>query len=136
MPPHPWNVDFPHLMLRAKATQHAQAGRSACATRLLAATDTVGSARRHSGGRRSSSTPSTDSEPARALLEKTLGVARDAPLPQLPLAHRARPAAASAAPLAGRGADGGRRAAATAETTGQVALFTTCYGNRNEPDSR
>ncbi len=25
VPPHPWNVDFPHLMLRAKAHQHARA---------------------------------------------------------------------------------------------------------------
>ena len=26
VPPHPWNVDFPHLMLRAKATQQPQGG--------------------------------------------------------------------------------------------------------------
>ena len=28
VPPHPWNVDFPHLMLRAKAVRHAQARRA------------------------------------------------------------------------------------------------------------
>ena len=31
VPPHPWNVDFPHLMLRAKAVAPATAA-SACAT--------------------------------------------------------------------------------------------------------
>jgi Fe-S oxidoreductase len=29
--------------------------------------------------------------------------------------------------------DGGRSAQASADTTGRVALFATCYGNRNEP---
>src|SRR5690349_18263149 len=24
VPPHPWNLDFPHLMLRAKAIKHSQ----------------------------------------------------------------------------------------------------------------
>src|SRR5262249_32829637 len=62
--------------------------------------------------------------------EKTLGVDRSAPLPKYQ-ARSARkrlatlgtvaPAAADTPPLAG------------AATTGRVALFTTCYGNRNQP---
>ena len=41
VPPHPWNVDFPHLMLRAKATRARREGIPA-RDRVLAATDTVG----------------------------------------------------------------------------------------------
>ncbi len=32
VPPHPWNVDFPHLMLRAKAVKYRRAA-TRCATR-------------------------------------------------------------------------------------------------------
>jgi Fe-S oxidoreductase len=41
VPPHEWNVDFPHLMLRAKATRFKQQGASK-RDRILSATDTVG----------------------------------------------------------------------------------------------
>jgi glycerol-3-phosphate dehydrogenase subunit C len=41
VPPHPWNVDFPHLMLRAKAVRAKDKGLK-LADRLLSATDTVG----------------------------------------------------------------------------------------------
>ena len=33
VPPHPWNVDFPHLMLRAKAVKIHKRQTPACATR-------------------------------------------------------------------------------------------------------
>src|ERR1700691_1582965 len=41
VPPHPWNVDFPHLMLRAKAVRVKKEGLG-LAERVLADTDTVG----------------------------------------------------------------------------------------------
>ena len=41
VPPHPWNIDFPHLMLRAKATRNRKEGEG-FANKALAATDTVG----------------------------------------------------------------------------------------------
>jgi len=41
IPPHPWDVDFPHLMLRAKATAHRR-GETGFAARLLSNTTTVG----------------------------------------------------------------------------------------------
>jgi glycerol-3-phosphate dehydrogenase subunit C len=41
VPPHPWNVDFPHLMLRAKATQNRTQGPS-FRDRTLSNTDLVG----------------------------------------------------------------------------------------------
>src|SRR5579864_760575 len=41
VPPHPWNVEFPHLMLRAKAVA-ASKGALKLRERVLSATDTVG----------------------------------------------------------------------------------------------
>ena len=41
VPPHPWNVDFPHLMLRAKAFKF-QNQPVRTRDRILSATDTVG----------------------------------------------------------------------------------------------
>jgi Fe-S oxidoreductase len=132
VPPHPWNVDFPHLMLRAKAAR-ARAGGIDWRARVLAATDTVGAL---------AGIPVvveavnavTATRAGRALLEKTLGVDRSAPLPQ----YHARTARAR---LSGLGtvrdstaADGAGAAHATDRTTGKVALFCTCYGNRNEPE--
>src|SRR5262249_18794500 len=41
VPPHPWNVDFPHLMLRAKAAAHRR-GETKAAAKILSSTTTVG----------------------------------------------------------------------------------------------
>lgn len=123
VPPHPWNLDFPHLMLRAKAVKHRQGGVRA-RDRILSATDAVGriagipvlveavnAANRSSLGRK--------------LLEKTLGVATDAPVPDYH-SNTARKRLGGHVSRA--------TVTATPETQGQVALFTTCYGNRNEPE--
>ncbi|HXZ58858.1 MAG TPA: heterodisulfide reductase-related iron-sulfur binding cluster [Steroidobacteraceae bacterium] len=129
VPPHPWNVDFPHLMLRAKA-QRAREGRLTASERVLAATDTVG---------RIAGIPVVAelvnavnaSAVGRALMEKTLGVDRGAPLPK----YHARSARSRLGAL-GTTAEPREPVLAarpTADTTGRVALFTTCYGNRNAP---
>ena len=124
VPPHPWNVDFPHLMLRAKAVRTSKEGVS-FRNRALAATDTVGkiagipvivevvNAVNHSTA-------------GRAVLEKTLGVDRTAPVPK----YHSRTARKR---LRGLAEKDGAKAVPTPETTGKVALFTTCYGNRNDP---
>ncbi len=123
VPPHPWNVDFPHLMLRAKAVRLEESGAS-LRDRLLSSTDVVG---RIAGIPvvREIVNAANRSRTGRRLLERALGVHRDAPLPgfhspsfRAREARRAKPALA-AAPAAG--------------TTGRVAVFATCYGNRNEP---
>src|SRR5712675_429776 len=41
VPPHPWNVDFPHVMLRAKAVKHRNGG-THWRDRMLTSTDRVG----------------------------------------------------------------------------------------------
>ena len=42
VPPHPWNIDFPHLMLRAKAVKFRK-GETRLRDRILSSTDLVGS---------------------------------------------------------------------------------------------
>src|SRR5215469_6041969 len=115
VPPHPWNVDFPHLMLRAKAVR-ARDGALKVSERVLAATDAVG---------RIAGIPVVvelvnavnASAAGRALLEKTLGVDRTAPIPK----YHARSARSRLASL-GTTREGGQseppQARATADTTG------------------
>src|SRR5574337_2136321 len=85
VPPHPWNVDFPHLMLRAKA-QKFRRGEVRWRDRMLTSTDAVGRlatipvvVKAVNGGNRLS--------PMRKVMERTLGVAADAWLPE----YAARP---------------------------------------------
>ncbi len=123
VPPHPWNVDFPHLMLRAKAVRNRRQG-VPLRDRLLSSTDVVG---RIAGIPvvREIVNATTRSPAGRRLLEGVFGVHREAPVPGFHAAFRARESrrekpALEASPAAG--------------TRGRVAVFVTCYGNRNEPD--
>ena len=119
VPPHEWNVDFPHLMLRAKAKQFRD-GKTKFRDKVLSSTDTVGSI---AGIPVVAQTVNAVNATAagRALLESTLGVARDAPLPKYHSASaRKRHRDKLAAKSTGEGA--------------RLAIFTTCYGNRNRPD--
>jgi glycerol-3-phosphate dehydrogenase subunit C len=133
VPPHPWNIDFPHLMLRAKATRNREQGEG-FRNKALAATDTVGN---FAGIPIVAEIVNAvnSSSVGRALLEKTLGVDRTAPIPK----YYSRTARKRLDRL-GTTANGsviGRAASvvrSTDQTTGKVALFTTCYGNRNEPE--
>jgi Fe-S oxidoreductase len=125
VPPHEWNVDFPHLMLRAKAARFKEQGAST-RDKILSATDTVGSL---------AGIPvvsqivnaTNRSKLGRSLLESTLGVHRDAPVPD----YHSNSARKQLKPLHGNSSDG---AAATENTSGKVVLYTTCYGNRNHPE--
>ena len=134
VPPHPWNVDFPHLMLRAKAVR-ARRGGLGWRERVLAATDTVGAFAGIPVVVEAVNAFSASSV-GRKVLEKVLGVDRSAPLPTF----HARTARQR---LAGVGtvrdatvADGAGDPAIQLRTvtSGKVAVFTTCYGNRNEPE--
>ncbi|HMN46720.1 MAG TPA: heterodisulfide reductase-related iron-sulfur binding cluster [Povalibacter sp.] len=121
VPPHPWNVDFPHLMLRAKTFKFKnQPVRTR--DRILSATDRVGSI---AGipviAEMVNAIAKTDA--GRSLMDKALGVHRQAPIPEYhsrSYRKRHRDKAIEAQPAG--------------ETRGRVVLFTTCYGNRNEPD--
>jgi Fe-S oxidoreductase len=124
VPPHEWNVDFPHLMLRAKAVKFKK-GKVRRRDRILTSTDTVGklagipvvvqlvnAANKSSLGRKA--------------LDTFLGVHPDAILPEYhakTLRKRVR-SGAGKVDLA---------AVPAGPTSGKVVLFSTCYGNYNEP---
>ncbi|MGE3774634.1 MAG: heterodisulfide reductase-related iron-sulfur binding cluster, partial [Gammaproteobacteria bacterium] len=123
VPPHEWNVDFPHLMLRAKAVKFRD-GDLPLRDKVLTSTDVVG---------RIATIPVVaqavnavnGARPARALLAKYFGIHADAPLPRFD-SRTARRRLADLPDPAGP-------ALPTPETTGKVAIFLTCYGNRNAP---
>ncbi len=121
VPPHPWNVDFPHLMLRAKAFHFSKKG-APLRDRVLTSTDAVGKlaaipivAQTLNAVNRS--------RPARVAMEKVMRVHRDRWLPPYaPHRFRARAPGSSEFPVR----EGER-------TPGKVAIFATCYVNYNEP---
>jgi glycerol-3-phosphate dehydrogenase subunit C len=127
VPPHPWNVDFPHLMLRAKATQFRK-GEVPASRRLLTNTTAVG---------KLASIPvitetvnaSNASPVMRKLLDTTLGVHPAAKVPRYH-SRTARRRLKSSGPAAPPTA---APAQAAGPTRGRVALFVTCYGNYNMP---
>ena len=124
VPPHEWNVDFPHLMLRAKALKFSR-GEVRVRDKILSSTDTVGSI---AGIPVVSEIVNAVNSTAvgRKMLDKTLGVHPDAPIPEYySKTYRKRHKQQAIFDMA---------PTPTAETTGKVALFVTCYGNRNEPD--
>ena len=121
-PPHPWNLDFPHLMLRAKAIKFNQ-GLVGPAEQLLASTDVHGS---FAGIPLVVQTVNAvnRSKAARSVLDSTLGVHPEAWMPEL-ATKRFRWSAE-------------KKGSATTVTDGQrspgkVAIFATCYVNYNEP---
>jgi Fe-S oxidoreductase len=124
VPPHPWNIDFPHLMLRAKAVKFRK-GETRMRDKVLSSTDLVGSI---AGIPVISQVVNAVNGSAlgRRVLDKTLGVHPQAPIP----AYHSD----SGRKRVARGDKPGLPVKPTAETKGKVALFATCYCNRNEPD--
>jgi Fe-S oxidoreductase len=123
VPPHPWNVDFPHLMLRAKAYKFKHQPAST-RDKLLSSTDLVGNL---AGIPVVAEVVNAVSKTAfgRSMLDKVLGVHPQAPLPEYhSKTYRKRHRQASHPAI---------EAKAAGDTRGRVVLFTTCYGNRNEP---
>ena len=125
VPPHEWNVDFPHLMLRAKAVKHRN-GETGMAAKLLSSTTTVGQL---------ASIPlvvnvvnaANRARSTRVLLEKALGVDREARVPEY---H------ADSARRRLRDFDGhANTISAAGRTRGKVALFATCYCNYSYPQA-
>lgn len=124
VPPHEWNIDFPHLMLRAKAVKFKQQGAST-RDKLLSSTDMVG---KLAGIPVVVQTVNAlnSCKTSRKIMEKTLGVHANAIVPKYhsnTLRKR----------LQSRG-EFSITAEAGELTQGKVVLFATCYGNYNEPD--
>ena len=123
VPPHEWNVDFPHLMLRAKAVKFRNA-ETKLRDRVITSTDLIG---------RFASLPVVAgtvnrlnrAAPMRRALEKVLAVHAEARIPSYHTQTLRKRLGARAAPSL--------EPCPAGPTTGKVALFATCYGNYNEP---
>ena len=123
VPPHEWNVDFPHLMLRAKAVKFKNNGASN-RDKFLSNTDAMGSffgipiiaqavnAANHS-------------KVVRKGVQKVLGVHEDAHLPDYQSKSAKKQFAKHQTNITSP--------KPVNSTSGKVAIYTTCYGNRNEP---
>jgi glycerol-3-phosphate dehydrogenase subunit C len=121
VPPHEWNIDFPHLMLRAKSIKFRK-GEVTFRDKLLSSTDALG---------KLATIPVVvqtvnalnKSEAARGVMDAVLKIHKDRILPEYaPATFRPNAAESPTAPAR----DG-------AKTPGKVAIFSTCYVNYNEP---
>ena len=121
VPPHEWNLDFPHTMLRAKAIKF-QKGEVTTGEKLLASTDVHG---------QFAGIPVVvqavnainKTKAARSVMESALGVDKDAWLPEL-----ATTKFRSQAPKAKNS-----KVVNGEKTPGKVVIYSTCYVNYNEP---
>lgn len=123
LPPHPWEVDFPHLMLRAKAYKHRNKD-TRWRDRIISSTDPIFDTLSTPGVAQAANA-AAGSKPLRKLGGKLFGLHPDAPLPHI-----------EARPLTSRlDVDIGNDLEIRPDerTTGKVAIFVTCYGDHNEP---
>jgi glycerol-3-phosphate dehydrogenase subunit C len=121
VPPHPWNVDFPHLQLRAKAVKFRSRG-AGLRDKLLSSTDALG---------KLAAIPVvvqavnavTKTGVTRAIMHGMLGIHKDRVLPEYDSAKFR----STARPDASFPVKNGKN------SPGKVAIFSTCYVNYNEP---
>ncbi len=120
VPPHEWNVDFPHLMLRAKIVNYEK-GNSKVRDNIITSTDMIGKV---------ATAPfinamvnaATGNKPLRGLLDKVLDIHQEANLPDY-----VRPTLRTRLKKE-------LKVKPTVQQERRVILFTTCYCNYNEPD--
>jgi Fe-S oxidoreductase len=121
VPPHPWNVDFPHLMLRGKAQKFAT-GRTTFRDRLLTSTDRIGKLATIpvvvQAVNKANKAPGV-----RRMMDRALGIAAEAALPPYAKTPFLKDPPAASPWLVRPGE----------RTPGKVAIFATCYVNYNEP---
>ena len=120
-PPHEWNLDFPHLMLRAKAVKYKK-GEVPARDKFLSNTDGLGM---FAGIPIVTQAVNAVNKAAvtRGVLENVLGIDKKAWLPEF-ATTKFRSSAKSSASYPVK--DGNK-------TPGKVAIYSTCYVNYNEP---
>jgi len=121
VPPHAWNVDFPHLMLRAKAVHFRKHGAPAT-DRFLTSTDKVGMFAGIPIVTQAINAVNR-TKPARAVVEAVLGMDRKAWMPEFAGSRFRSDAKSDSVPPVKNGQ----------KTPGKVAIYATCYINYNEP---
>ena len=121
VPPHEWNIDFPHLMLRAKTVKYKSQG-AGFRDKLLSSTDLMGKLATIPVVVQTvnaiNKTPAT-----RKLMDSMLGIHADRKLPE----YTTQKFRSSAKPNDTFAVKNGAR------TPGKVAIYATCYINYNEP---
>ncbi len=123
-PPHEWDVDFPHLMLRYRAVDRRAGRRHTKASPQLAETDRNGRLGRHFAPLMNWGS-NAENRLARSLMETFAGVHRDAHLPRFHRRTLQDRADKGQAPTVNRDAPAfGRKA----------VLYATCFSNYNAPE--
>ena len=123
LPPHEWAVDFPHLMLRAKAYRFKNDDTKR-RDRLITSTDSLFNLLSTPGiGQLANA--AANSSALRAVADKTIGIHPKAPVPKFHTRTLARRLDARQ--------DADTPPQSTDRTRGKVAIYVTCYGNHNEP---
>jgi len=116
VPPHEWEIDFPHLMLRGKAIKFHKS-KTSFRDKLLTSTDLLGKL-----GSRKIIAPIINffnsTKIFRIALEKILNIHRNAKLPKF-------------SSITSKGKH--NSIVNNNKTVDKVAIFTTCYHNYNEP---
>ena len=121
VPPHPWNLDFPHLMLRAKAVSFKK-GETTMRDAVLSSTDKLGM---FAGIPIVTQAVNAVNKTGvmRSVMQSTLGVDKKAWIPEYATNTFAKVASPSEPFPVVNGA----------KTQGKVAIYATCYINYFEP---
>ena len=116
VPPHEWEIDFPHLMLRGKAIKFNKS-KTSFRDKILTSTDMLGKL-----GSRKILAPIinffNNQKFFRIILEKVLHIHRNAKLPKFSSTTAKKKHT---------------KITNVAKSTDKVAIYTTCYHNYNEP---
>ena len=122
LPPHEWALDFPKLMLRAKAYQFEN-GKSKWRDRLITSTDPIFNSITVPGVAQTVNA-ANGNKLLRKALDKAIGLHPDGPIPQFESSKLINNIATDPATAA--------EVVPTASTTGKVAIYVTCYGNATD----
>ena len=117
LPPHEWAIDFPHLMLRAKAYKHENAP-AKWRDRLLTSTDATFGMLSHPA-----IAPIVNvalaSKPLRKVIDKAVGIHQEAPLPKFGRASHKKDFVE-------------KPQAPSKKSPAKVAIFATCYDKNTQ----
>ncbi len=122
VPPHEFNLDFPHLMLRYRAAERARGKGAGFAARQLTQTDRNGKLAGIAPGLANWASD-TSNRHTRPIMEKAAGIHREAALPKFHGKTFVRAARSEPAEVNGSAPAYGRKA----------VLYATCFVNYNNP---
>ncbi len=122
LPPHEWALDFPKLMLRAKAYKFEQ-GQSKWRDRLITSTDPIFNTLTVPGLAQAANGANSNSL-FRKAADKLVGLHPEAPIPKFESSKLVKTIATDPATA--------QTITPSTKTTGKVAVYVTCYGNATD----